>query len=248
MSDENKLEKLDPELEKLLDAERAAVPASAAIERVWARVIGVAPLSPGGHGGGGIAAGTSVAGTGWLASHAVGVGLAMVVAGSVTGAGLYVSGARKRPPPERPVVHVVSQPSAPAAAPAEPPAPPAVVLAAPTPSTATAPPPTSPPSHAPAHAAPSPVPSSLAVEQLLLDDARRALSSHDADQALALLDEHERRFPQGQLSEEREALGIQALVALGRYDDARTRAVRFRAATPRSLFLPAIETSLGSIP
>jgi hypothetical protein len=97
----------------------------------------------------------------------------------------------------------------------------------------------------------SPVPSassSLSLERGVLDDARAALSSGDAARALRLSDEHLRRFPKAQLGEEREALAIQSLVALGRYDDARARATRFRATTPHSVLMPAIDATLESIP
>jgi hypothetical protein len=82
----------------------------------------------------------------------------------------------------------------------------------------------------------------------MLDDARSALATGDAERALSLLEQHARRFSKPQLSEEREALAVQALVILQRYDEARARASRFRASAPNSLFLPAIEVSLASIP
>jgi hypothetical protein len=90
--------------------------------------------------------------------------------------------------------------------------------------------------------------SSLRAEREVLDRARSALSGGDATAALALLDRHTTEFPQALLAEEREALAVQALVIGGRYDEARARAARFRAAWPGSLFLPAVEASLASIP
>jgi hypothetical protein len=89
---------------------------------------------------------------------------------------------------------------------------------------------------------------SLAAERSLLDDARSALANGDAPRALALTDAHVRRFARPQLAEEREALAVQALVGDGRYDDARSRAAHFRATWPSSLFLPAVDASLASIP
>jgi hypothetical protein len=62
---------------------------------------------------------------------------------------------------------------------------------------------------------------------------------------LSLLDDHASRFPRGQLAEERDALRIQALAALGRRDEALGRAVRFRRAYPQSLLLPAIDAALS---
>jgi hypothetical protein len=51
-----------------------------------------------------------------------------------------------------------------------------------------------------------------------------------------------------QLGEEREAIAIQALVLVGRYAEARDRAALFEASSPDSLFRPAVEASLASIP
>ena len=81
-----------------------------------------------------------------------------------------------------------------------------------------------------------------------LDEARTALARSDAPRALALTDDHARRFPHAELGEEREAIAIQALVLTSRYDDARSRAARFRASSPNSVFLPAVDESIGSIP
>jgi hypothetical protein len=89
---------------------------------------------------------------------------------------------------------------------------------------------------------------SLAAERSLLDDARSALAKGDSTRALALTDAHVRRFVHPQLAEEREALAVQALVGDGRYDDARSRAAHFRTTWPSSLFLPAVDASLSSIP
>jgi hypothetical protein len=94
----------------------------------------------------------------------------------------------------------------------------------------------------------------MAQERSLVQGARMALVRGQPASALSLLSEHETRFPRGQLTEEREALRIEALVRLGRRDEARTRAARFRAAYPQSLLLPVIEASIapsqdgGSIP
>src|SRR5258708_4576392 len=90
--------------------------------------------------------------------------------------------------------------------------------------------------------------SSLKAERAVLDGARAALTRDDSSGALLLTDEHARRFARPQLGEEREAIAIQALVLAGRYDDARSRAARFRATSPNSLFLPVVDASLASIP
>jgi outer membrane protein assembly factor BamD (BamD/ComL family) len=98
----------------------------------------------------------------------------------------------------------------------------------------------------------APVPSAsqgeLPSERLLIDEARAGLASGDAAVALARLDEHARRYKHGQLDEEREALAVQALAQLGRYDDARGRAARFRQRWPDSVYLSAVDATLKSIP
>jgi type IV secretory pathway VirB10-like protein len=58
----------------------------------------------------------------------------------------------------------------------------------------------------------------------LMGEARRALSRGDARKALAALDEHERRFPRGQLRSDREGSAITALCQLGREQQAKARA------------------------
>lgn len=237
------LDPLDPELAALLEAERSATPAAAALERVWSRVVGgVVPPTGGGPGAGRAGAGS---GSGWLASNAVSVAAATFVVGAVVGASLHA--VLQAPAPER--VVYVERPAAPIAMA---PPPPASSLAPETPPPSPTALPTAslsvPSAHASARAAPSSSGSSLQAERALLDDARSALGSHDAAAALTLLADHDRRFPRGQLGEEREALAIQALVMLGRNDEARARAAHFRATSPNSLFLPAVDAALASIP
>lgn len=74
----------------------------------------------------------------------------------------------------------------------------------------------------------------LSQEIRLVADAREALRAGSAARALALLDEHARRFPRGVLSEERDAERVVALCAAGRVDEARNRAARFTRDFPRS--------------
>lgn len=83
------------------------------------------------------------------------------------------------------------------------------------------------PSSPPVPAEPSPVapppakPSSIAAEQALLGQAVKALrDGHDAHAALALLAQHAERFPHGPLASEETMLRIEALLALGRHDEA----------------------------
>ena len=88
----------------------------------------------------------------------------------------------------------------------------------------------------------------LGGERALLDRARIALAqgnTADAERALAM---HARRYPAGLLVEEREALAIKTLVDVGRVDEARRRAVRFKERFPSSIFLPAVDETLGAVP
>ena len=77
-----------------------------------------------------------------------------------------------------------------------------------------------------------------ALELALLDRARAALAGGDFSTALVPITEHRRRFPNGRLVEEREALRVKALRGLGREDEARRAATDFRARFPRSVLLP----------
>jgi hypothetical protein len=89
--------------------------------------------------------------------------------------------------------------------------------------------------------------SDLAAERSLLEDARAAIVRGQGATALSTLDRHASQFPRGRLSEEREALRVQALVAAGRRTEARERAERFRDVYPRSLALPALEQAVGPL-
>lgn len=94
----------------------------------------------------------------------------------------------------------------------------------------------------------SPVPSSstLSAERALLDVAHSALSKGQASDALDALGRHARRFPRGVYREEREALTIQCLRALGRVDEAERLAAQFKTRYPRSLFLSIVEPTTGT--
>jgi hypothetical protein len=86
--------------------------------------------------------------------------------------------------------------------------------------------------------------SRLREERGLLEGARRALGSGSSAPALAAIAEHEARFSDGALVEEREALRVQALVRAGRGDEARVALSRFKARFPSSLFTPALDALL----
>lgn len=96
------------------------------------------------------------------------------------------------------------------------------------------------PARTPSTSAP-PKDAALARERTLLDMARTALSRGDAAAALDATNTHAREFSTSQLSEEREALAIQALAFSQRLGEARQRASIFRANFPRSVLLPIVE-------
>ena len=73
-----------------------------------------------------------------------------------------------------------------------------------------------------------------------------ALAHGDGVGALARLALHERRFPNGALAQEREAMAIRALVLTGDREHARARADAFRARYPGSLLWPMIAASLDA--
>lgn len=81
-------------------------------------------------------------------------------------------------------------------------------------------------------------------ERLLIERARSALARADASAAWSALSQHERRYRNGVLAEEREALAVQTLVSLDRREEARRRAQRFHAEFPHSLFGPVVDRVL----
>jgi TolA-binding protein len=87
----------------------------------------------------------------------------------------------------------------------------------------------------------------LSAERAVLDVARTALGRGDAAHALASTEEHAKRFPRGALSEEREAIAVQALAQSGKPSEARARALRFKKDYPESILLPAV-LAAGAVP
>jgi hypothetical protein len=88
----------------------------------------------------------------------------------------------------------------------------------------------------------------LAAERALLEQARMALARHKPADALVILARHEQQFRQGRLGEERDALVILALAADRKTEQARSRAAKFREKYPRSLLLRTIDAAFESIP
>ena len=110
----------------------------------------------------------------------------------------------------------------------------------------------SPPPHgtvdSPSSARPTAGDASWAREQALLDTARRNLARGEAEACLSELGKHGRAFPQGKLAEEREALMINAMVSVGKYDEARQKAGAFRMRYPHSFLSPSVDAAILAIP
>jgi len=81
----------------------------------------------------------------------------------------------------------------------------------------------------------------FAAELDLLQHAHAAYTRRDFSTALTLLSEHARRFPKGNLAEQREALRMRSLAGAGRGADAHRAAADFAHRFPRSVLLPRIE-------
>lgn len=75
-------------------------------------------------------------------------------------------------------------------------------------------------------------------ELQLLGRAQSAYTRSDFTRALALISELNRRFPNGHLAEEREALRIRSLLGAGRAEEGRRAAASFATRFPRSVLLP----------
>jgi len=82
----------------------------------------------------------------------------------------------------------------------------------------------------------------------ILQPSRSAVAQGDFAAALRSIMEHERRYPDGQLSEEREALRIRALTGLHRMDEARRAAAAFRGRFPHSVLLSRMNESVPATP
>ncbi len=87
-----------------------------------------------------------------------------------------------------------------------------------------------------------------ALELKVLQPARAAVARADVTAALAAIADHERRFPNGQLTEEREALRVLALAGAHRSEEARRAAATFRKRFPRSMLLARMNDALGEGP
>jgi hypothetical protein len=87
-----------------------------------------------------------------------------------------------------------------------------------------------------------------AVELAILQRARAAVASARFSAALEPIAEHQRRFPNGLLQEEREALRVKALAGLGETEAASAAARRFREKFPNSVLSPRLEAGTPKAP
>ena len=85
-------------------------------------------------------------------------------------------------------------------------------------------------------------------ELRLLRQARATVARQQFAAALRPIAEHERRFQDGYLAEEREALRVRALAGLCRSDEAKRAAAAFLARFPDSVLWPFVSQMPGCVP
>jgi hypothetical protein len=225
---------LSPEVRALLDHERSIPPLPASV-RVRALVRARAAVVAGGVMQ--LALPGAARRTRWVVLAA-----AICLVSAVVGAGAYEIRARlaDKSRPAASIVSVVATPPAPSL--------PAAATAESTSASAAA---TAAPTSAPAGSMGT-LPQSQAdaarAELYLLRQARDAVARGNFAEALPLIAEHARRFKDGRLAEEREALRVKALSGLGRTEDARRAAAAFEARFPHSVLLPAVSQMPASGP
>jgi hypothetical protein len=254
---------LDAETRALLEAERMRPDPPGELReavktKLIAATVGLAVGVP-------AAAKASSLGAGSLLSHPATIALASATIGTALVVGIALKSPDRPPPPAgvappaatRDYVHAAAAP-APQPSPAQtPPIPfeipahrgrPAVRTraAAPHPAEATSAAPSVSPT-APS-ASPATVDAALSVERTLIERARVALASGDAEAALRITAMHERRFPEGRLVEQRERLAVESLWKAGREEEARQRLGAFEKAHPQSLLLPDLRAALRARP
>jgi hypothetical protein len=240
----------DPRALDALRRDREADPPDGARDRVASKLGLMLPLAAPGGGAHASTAQASTAGQAAASGARAAVGArafagsrslallgAVFVAGGGAGAALHAALA-PRPAPQ---LVYVQAPASPAPASASARGADSVVVAAVDPETL--------PRAAPAAvSSPRSALGQLDSERALLDAAHIAMVAGDSDTALRALERHARKYPHAMLGEERDALFVQALVHAGRYDEARAHADAFHRRTPGSLFMPAVDAAIASIP
>lgn len=87
---------------------------------------------------------------------------------------------------------------------------------------------------------------SYAAELELMRSAHTAYAARDYASALVLTSEHARRFRDGALAEQREALRIRCLLGAGRTSEAQRAVAAFKKRFPRSVLLGRLEAEVGA--
>jgi hypothetical protein len=87
---------------------------------------------------------------------------------------------------------------------------------------------------------------SYAAELELLQRAQAAYTRRDFSDALVLVAEHGRRFPNGRLAEQREALRVKSLAGSGRAEEARHAVAAFAKRFPRSALLQRLQETASA--
>lgn len=196
------------------------------------------------------AAASTSAGSGLAFGLAWKVGLGIVAIGAVAGAVSLGVGTRAPEHESAPsVAPPVPEPAHVDEAPVEPAAETAPAIAAPPDPVARR----ERPPHATAVSTAPPTQSAPEVDSVLEEArlvarANAAIEAHDGVAALAILAEHARRFPEGQLREERFADRILALCETGDVERARREAASFLNVFPASLHAEAIRASCVGSP
>jgi hypothetical protein len=224
------MERLNPSAEELVRATRQALkPNEADRERVFQALLPHVGGLQGAEGMNGLPR-ASAAGRGILVkASAVLVGLGVV------GGGLFL--ASRPAPPATKTVAVAPQKSPPEApSPADVP-PESAVPAPPQAEVAEKRPP------APARSA-----DNLAQEVAILSRAGSELHAGRPAEALKVLEEHQRRFPGGVLTQERSATRVQALCALGRMKEAQNELARLARTAPQSPHVARAKKACGFAP
>jgi hypothetical protein len=171
-----------------------------------------------------------------------------LVAALVAGVASASLGLRARwsRPAESPAVKPANLPASRPAAPVTPTEPRAAEIthegeSAPAPASDTGPPAAQPSSSRAVRPAPEAASPSYAAELELMQRAHASYGSRDFGSALRLAAEHARRFPNGVLAEQREALRVRSLVGAGRSAEARRAAEAFAKRFPRSVLLRQVQ-------
>lgn len=173
----------------------------------------------------------------WLAAPALTGSSVLVAAAVVLGVvGVAAVGVARSRPPTPAAIEVLPLPAVHAAA-VPPAAPPPEIESSPPPTPSPAPTSSSKPTRSRSRPEPPPAPApepvgDLAADTRLLRDAKAALQAGDPRRAQTLLEEHERTFPRPAQPDVRTAVWVETLCALGREDEARTKADALLTARP----------------